>query len=104
MGIYAFLVGIVSLFLAWILGRKRGVDETTTKIKGEVTIQQSKADKSEKESTLMETAAKEVLSMKTQNLSDVSAEIDEARRQGDWDKAKEIAMKMAAHAREISER
>lgn len=102
MGLYAFLAGVISIVMAWFFGRKKGEQETTTRIKGEVTIQQVRAETAEKEADLMASAAKAVVDAKSKVIEDVGKEIDEARRQGDWDKAKEIAMKMAADAKELA--
>lgn len=56
-GIYAFLAGIAAILIAFLCGKKRGTDQTTTKISGQVIIEQQKAEKAEKEKDLaLETA------------------------------------------------
>lgn len=58
MGGWAFLAGIVMVAIAWLFGRKNGTEKTTTKLQGQITIEQEKAEKAEKEKDLAVSAAK----------------------------------------------
>ena len=58
MGGWAFLGGIVIVVIAWIYGNRKGAEKTTTKLQGQIIIEQDKAEKAEAEKNLAITAAK----------------------------------------------
>lgn len=58
MGGLAFLGGILMIVIAFVMGSKNGSEKTTTKIQGQITIEQEKAEKAEKEKDLAVSAAK----------------------------------------------
>lgn len=52
-GVYAFLAGIIVILLAFVTGKKKGSEETKTKISGQIVVEKQKADKAEKEKELV---------------------------------------------------
>lgn len=101
MGIYAFVAGVVALIVAFLFGRKRGVDTTTTKISGEVTIQRERAEKAEHEAELAKNVSETVVEVaKAQQsviaeINEAETRLDTAKKQRDVDAAIEIARRLA---------
>lgn len=96
-GIYAFLGGILTLILAFFMGKRKGTEQTKTKISGQIVIEQQKAEKAEKEKDLVVDAAKIVRENTAEAealdsyFNDFEEKLTEARSEGNAEYAIEAA-------------
>ena len=103
-GIYAFLGGILVLVFSFLLGKKKGSEQTKTKISGQIVIEQQKAKKAETERDLAIEAAQIV----TENTAEANTlneffnefeeKLVEARAKGNSELAIEAANALATKA------
>lgn len=98
-GIYAFLLGIAAILGAFIFGKAKGTKETTTKIKGEVTIQRTEKELVKDVTPLVVETAKEQTEAQAEYEATVH-EIGQASKASDMDWMKRIASDLAKKALE----
>ena len=109
-GVYAFLAGVVLIVLAFVTGKKKGSDETKTKISGQIVVEKQKADKAEKEKELVVEASHIV----RENTAEANAldeyfnefeeKLAEARSEGNSNYAIELAKTLAQRAENWKQR
>ena len=108
--IYAFFGGILLLILSYLGGKKKGSDETKTKIKGQVIIEQQRAEKAETERDLAVESAR-IVRENTANgqalntyFDEFEAKVEEAKAEGNADFAIEAARVLAEKAQAWKQR
>ena len=89
-GLIAFLAGILAIVLAFLTGKR----STTTKLKGEVTIQRERAELSQKVSENVVSLAKEQEAVR-QEVDQAVRDISQAEVHRDTSAAIEVARRLA---------
>lgn len=103
-GLVAFIFGLLALISAWVMGKAKGKEETTTKISGEITIQKQKAVQAEKEAEMVKDSTPIVTeTVREQALAEAEYEqtiesLTKAHDRNDRDTMLEIAKALAQKA------
>lgn len=103
-GLVAFIFGLLALISAWVMGKAKGKEETTTRISGEITIQKQKAAQAEAEADLLKDSTPIVIEAATRQTEAEKeyertlVDISKASRESDMDAMKAIAQAMAEKA------
>lgn len=97
MGIYAFIAGVVAIIVAFLFGKR----SSTTKIKGEVTIQRERAERAEQIAEVSKNVSENVVALSKSNeeikteISEAEQRLEMASQQRDTNEAINIAKRLA---------
>lgn len=103
-GIYAFLAGILAIVIAFVAGKRKGTEQTKTKISGQIVIEKQKADKAEKEKELVVEASHIVRENTAEGhaldeyFNEFEEKLAEAKSEGNASYAIELAKDLAQKA------